>query len=414
MKSLRFLQISDLHLDSTLAGSKLNLPPTKQKTIRNDIRRVVRQLPDIVKKYSVEVVLCPGDMWEEEAVRLETAIEFFETLRSIAPIPVLIAPGNHDFYHPLSYYSQEYYERKSGKEYPSNLFVFSQPEITTLALPQLPGVEFFGSCFTAFSSVGIHPAFVARQGRPDTLKVALVHGSLLDSPLQVESKQKRDSVLTFSSRDILSSAYDYIALGHYHRYEAIEDRSKIRAAYGGIPVARGLDETRAHYVLVGEIQHGGVSAESLEPICVDERRIHDLEIFLDGQAVTAGQILTTIKRELDEADVQKNDIVYARLKGKLPASYDEVDVDTSELEKLCFHIVLDWAGVEPDYDLDAMRRDVSVEKTVLGQFIREMDRLEEAAQASADFRRVKVIQEARILGLDALHGKELCARHVAQ
>jgi len=415
LKPLRFLQFSDAHLDSSLGSSKLNLPQNKRRELRADIMKAMHRLPGLVDQYDVEVVLCPGDLWEDEAVLAETASEVFEIFASLQ-VPVIIAPGNHDFYHPLSYYSREHFSDILSRTFPDNVHVFTQAEMRALELPEWRSdVTFYGLCYTAAAQEGVHPAFAVREVDPEKINVALVHGSLIDVPVFAEDKAKRNAAQSFSTDDILASPYDYVALGHYHAYSDCRGaEGRIRAAYGGIPVARGLDETEDHFIVVGEIAKGGVAPASLELVSVDPHRIMKLEVELDPTVDNPAKIVQRIREAIKTAGAGRQDIVYAALCGEVSPSFKSYQVDERDFEKDCWHIAIDWKGVAPGYDLDALRSDVAAAKTVIGQFVARLDQLEQEAEAAGDAARAELVREARIFGLDALHGKELRLRYALE
>lgn len=406
MKPVRFLQFSDAHLGSRLGSSKLRLPRPKQAHLRRDMISALHRLPELVEKYGVDVVLCPGDLWEDESIPRELAIELFRIFAELAPRPVVIAPGNHDHYHVMSYYHAPYFRESTGEPWPSNVVVFPTERPARLTLSHWrPDVDLYGSRFERSSGTGIHPAFSVGIERPEAISIALVHGALLDTPLSLVGKGGREETPWFSRADILNSGFDYVALGHYHSFLTVEDRDgNIRAAYGGIPVARGLDEVREHYILVGTIAKGGVDPSTLVCENVDPRRIHRLEVELDPSVRTQKDVVTRIRHAMEEARVAPTDIVYAELVGRLARDFQSFDVDEREFEERCFHFVCDWERVTPDYDVEALRRDPAAQKTVLGRFVTEMDKLEDGAAATPEER--AIVQLARRLGLDALHGKE--------
>lgn len=412
MSSLRILQFSDAHLDSPLSSTKLRLPPEKRKSMRAEIMRKIRQLPDLVKSHGVDAVLCPGDLWEDEAVKMETAAELFEVFESLR-VPVVIAPGNHDYFHALSYYARGHFERKVGRPFPKNVHVFTASNIEPLTIEGWRSdVVFYGSCFTEADSVGRHPAFTGSAVDKSKINIALVHGSLIDVPLFAADLGRRDQTYSFSTKDILQSDYDYVALGHYHAYSQVEAKGgRIRAAYSGVLVSRSLDETRDHFVIIAEVEAGGVAPANWHLERVDTRRILELRVALDPEVRSVGEILRRIREAFDHEGVGREDIVYVRLQGQLATEFERYELDERELEAHCWHAVVDWSEVEPAYDLEAIRNDSASSKVLLGQFLAAMDRAEEEAQRLRDSRRLEIIREARLLGLDALHGKEIQLRY---
>lgn len=55
---------------------------------------------------NADALFCGGDLYEHEYFRPDTAEFLKATFAELAPIPVYIAPGNHDWYGPQSLYAQ--------------------------------------------------------------------------------------------------------------------------------------------------------------------------------------------------------------------------------------------------------------------------------------------------------------------
>lgn len=405
-RTLRFMQISDLHLDSSLAGGKLRLPQEKRERINHDMARALIRAVDMAREAEVDVILLPGDAWDDESVSMQTAAQFFEVLGRAAPIPVIIAPGNHDPNYIFSYYNPVYYEEQTGKTHPSNITIFNSPEITRLQLPQRPDVFFYGCCFIENRPRSSRILSGVKAGTEPGLHVLLLHGSQDDG---FAPDPEALATAPFTSAELLESGFDYSALGHYHRYSDIRDGSgSIRAAYGGIPVARGLDETGDHFILLGEIESGGVRPEALIREYVDVRQIKRLQVTVDRTVISTADVETRIAEALREAGATADDIVYVELDGYTNPNIDSFHIDPDWCSRQCFHLVVEQSGLTPDYgDLD---EESATDKHVEGRFNQRM--LQLLSEADGNPRREKLVRMARTLGLDALHGREVKPRNV--
>src|SRR5262249_19560341 len=120
----------------------------------------------------------------------------------------------------------------------------------------------------------------------DQAHVLLLHGSR-DGFLRPGKRL----TAPFNDAEILRSGFDYVALGHYHEYAAIVDENgRARAAYSGSPAALARDETGArgaiHVRLTIEPgDAAGASrllASEIEPVTLDERRLHEVTVDLTG------------------------------------------------------------------------------------------------------------------------------------
>src|SRR5690606_31149467 len=89
----------------------------------------------------------------------------------------IITPGNHDPYHVFSYHNASYYEDRTGQPHPANVHIFTTPNISSLELPSLPGVTFYGCCFTENRPRRERILQGLRPESPDHLNILLLHGS---------------------------------------------------------------------------------------------------------------------------------------------------------------------------------------------------------------------------------------------
>lgn len=405
-RTLRFMQISDLHLDSSLAGGRLGLSPEKRKRINNDIARSLVRAVDMARDAEVDVILLPGDAWDDESVSMATAAQFFEVLGRAAPIPVIITPGNHDPYYVFSYHHAAYFQDQVGKPHPDNVTIFTSPSISRLQIPRLPGVYFYGCCFTENRPRRSRILAGVNAGPEDGLHVLLLHGGQDDG---VAPNPDALATAPFTAAELLECGFDYAALGHYHRYSDIRDSDgAIRAAYGGIPVGRGLDEMGDHYVLFGEIERGGIRPDGIVREYLDVRHIKRLQVEIDRTVVSSAELETRIETALRDAGVTPDDIVYVVLNGYTHPDLGSYTIDPEWAGRQCFHLVVDQSELSPDYgELD--QESVS-DKHVEGRFNQRMLQLLE--ESGGDERRERLVRMARTIGLDALHGREVKPRNV--
>lgn len=410
MSTLKFLQLSDLHLDSSLASSRLNLPPEKRARINKDIERSLARAVEIAAERRVDVLLCPGDLWDDESISFAGAAFIFETLASLAPIPVVVAPGNHDPLHAFSYHDSQYFRAKAGHGHPKNVTIFNSPRIERRTLPSLPDVDFYGCCFEANvprsdrALAGIHPA------RTGALSVLVFHGSLDDG---LPGDADRPMTAPFSRQELLDTGFDYAALGHYHRASDILDHTgRVRGAYGGAPVPRGLDESGEWrgFLLAGEIGPGGIVPGTLERIPVASRRILRAEATVDSTIRHAAAAQQRIADALAAAGARHDDIVHIVLQGRTHPEVTRFEFDDEWMQRAAFHLSVDQSRLEPEHDIDAMLRDATAGKRIEGQFVARMKELMEQADDDPDH--LRMLREAMCLGLDALHGREVKPRHV--
>src|SRR5512144_2455633 len=100
MTPIRFIHTSDIHLDTSFAGSGLpsRLGDRKREAIRSTFKRILED----ARREGADVVMIAGDLFEQDHVTPDT-IEFLkQQFENAAPAAVFIAPGNHDPFVPQS------------------------------------------------------------------------------------------------------------------------------------------------------------------------------------------------------------------------------------------------------------------------------------------------------------------------
>ena len=90
---LKILHAADLHLDSPFEG----LPAGKAAIRRAEQRQLLSRLAELAVREDVDLVLLSGDLLDSDSSYYETGEELVRCLRQM-PMPVFIAPGNHDPY----------------------------------------------------------------------------------------------------------------------------------------------------------------------------------------------------------------------------------------------------------------------------------------------------------------------------
>lgn len=372
---MKLLHASDFHLDSPLTG----LPPDKSARRRGELREVPARLAKLAGEEGADLVLLSGDLLDGERVYPETVRALAQALGDMA-VPVFIAPGNHDYYHPKSPYALT--------AWPDNVHIFTQPGLEAIELPGLNCVV-HGCAFTApHREDDPLSGFAA----PDDGKLHLlcVHGEVglagSYGPIDPKSLEK--------------SGAAYAALGHIHA--GMSGRAgKTLWAYPGCPEGRGFDELGPKGALIvtfgGSAQLGisspdgpafapidlGVqsAAARFVPVCRRQYRI---------EAVNVDSFTDTLPQG------ESPDLVRLLLTGESRFVPDLAAL-TAQAAPHFFHVELRDRTTLPT-DLWAR----AGEDTLTGLFLREMKARLEGAE---DGERDKLLLAARF-GLAALEGGE--------
>lgn len=405
MASLKFLQLSDLHLDSSLATGGLGLSLEQIRIRQGEIRSILPRACNLARERQVDLVLLPGDLFDEEAVKIDTVNFLIENLKGLAPIPVLIAPGNHDFHSLGSPYNDELLEARKQPPWPPNVHIFRSSAWEIWRGPETLPVAVTGMAHAA--GAAIQERLLAGEVPLDesaTFRFLLFHGSRDNTDLP----RRKLRTLPFSDAELAEKGFDYAAIGHYHRQAIIESHDgRVIGGYSGVPAGRGLDETGAKSVLIGQVEKDGPSAVPeirLESVGLDPRRIHTIDVPCTN-LTHQDAILQRADELLSLKETGPDDMVVLRFEGRVAPGID-LRLPEGFLAGRFFHTVLDTSRLRPAYDLERYKRENL--KTTEARFAREMIKRMEQADDPAERRRV---ENALYYGLDALIQKEVLPRY---
>lgn len=214
---IKILHSADLHLGGAFRG----LVPEKAADLRREQLSMPRRLAELAAQERVDLVLLAGDLFESPQADPDSTEALLSALQEI-PCPVLISPGNHDYY---TWDSPYYY----GK-FPENVHIFTEPRITSLAFPDL-NCRIYGAGYRSMDCPPLLPGFQA-EGE-EAYQILLLHGEITGA----------DSAYAPMTRgQLAASGLHYAALGHIHKGDSLRIGQTL-CAWPGCPMGRGFDET---------------------------------------------------------------------------------------------------------------------------------------------------------------------------
>ena len=210
------LHTGDLHLPGSFEETDL----VKTKSYKSPFK-ALEALVDKANLLKVDLVLFAGDLFDtyhpsEEVVSF--VLSQFERLTSMA----VLIPGNHDCLGPTQTYLQP-----AWREPDKGLYTITDTEGELFKVPGLPVVIW------ARPMVEHTPDYQPLDGMPirngGNWNIVLAHGFFYD-----EGKSGfRSSPI--HAHQIRESGWDYIALGHLHRFVDVS-QGEVKAAYAGSPI----------------------------------------------------------------------------------------------------------------------------------------------------------------------------------
>ena len=407
MPSIRFLQLSDLHLDSSLQASRLAMPQDRVRTRQAELRQILPRACALVRERKLDLVLLPGDLFDDEAVTQDTINFVIDHLGALAPVPVVISPGNHDFYSLGSPYNDDLLLARKQRPWPDNVHIFKDGRWSTIGLTgPAAGARITGlaHCANALLSERLLALPIERPPREseDQIDLLIFHGSRDNA--RIPGRKIR--TLPFADTELASHGFDYAAIGHYHDQASILDREgRIIGAYAGCPAGRGLDEEGEKFVLVGDVtRQNGLTSVTLEKVRLDPRAVRRIDVHCTG--VTHREaLIRRIEESLTMTELSFSDMLHIRLLGRIAPGIDP-NIPEGLFEDRFFHVSFDLTMLKPDYNLERYREERL--KTTEARFARQMlARID----AEPDPARRRLLENALYYGLDALIQKEVRPRY---
>ncbi|MFQ5627310.1 MAG: exonuclease SbcCD subunit D [bacterium] len=371
---MKILHFSDLHLDMAFTGS--GMPLEIARGCRMRLRKTLHHILDLAVEKKVDVVTVGGDLFEGDRVSRDTIQFLTGCFEQLAPIPVLIAPGNHDYYSPVSPYSRH--------TWPENVTLFGKP------IPE--SFEFSGE--VTFWGIGHHSPserknFIENFKVPqdDKLHILLMHGSEIGKYVE-----NRAAHAPFNLRDIEEAGFGFGLLGHYHSARILEIDRPI-AVYPGSPQQLGFGDDGERGVAILTVQRDFIECECID---IATQAFISLEFSPKKSTDThnlAEEIVTTAGKRTAEANFLR-----LRLSG-IQGSGLHIDIDYLKDFLLNYfeHVSIDNAMRS-----SANIEELSQEPTVRGAFVRQLQQM-----LSDNREDQELIRQALKYGLHAFEGEDL-------
>ena len=217
----------------------------------NAAQRALSAVVDGVHALDADILMIAGDVFDNARIS-DDELEFFIGEMGRAIVPAIILPGNHDLYDSVSLY-----RRGPFSNTPDNLHIINGTLGQTLSFPELT-LDVWGRAMDSHT-----PWFRPLAGIPSERNshwlVGIAHGHF-HFP---DDTEERSSPIR--PHEIAESACDYIALGHWERFEDVS-QDGVTAFYSGSPMGAAgarnevvvnvvdCDPTRAVRVSVSQVR----------------------------------------------------------------------------------------------------------------------------------------------------------------
>jgi DNA repair protein SbcD/Mre11 len=376
------LHFADLHLDAAFTGSRL--PALLARRCREQLRQTLRRIIELAKARGADAVTVAGDLFEHARLSPDTAAFLAGELARLAPIPVFIAPGNHDAADAASLYQRGHW--------PENVNIFISNRLTERPLAK---------GFSLWSAGHLSPSerqnflqnfqLPAPTGSP-RFPILLLHATLLSS-----SSPNGSTHAPLTLEDIRRAGFPLALLGHYHTPQ-IARANDTMAIYPGSPEPLGFDEPGQHGVAWIQLENN--QPPQVEMIPLAELHFETFDVAVDDCAHR--------DQLVDKIIALKNarDFVRLRLLGQAqPSLFLDLPVIAHRVQSHFAFVRLENL-TRPSDDLQQLAQ----EPTVRGAFVREMLAAIEREGANAAPQNQQRYTDALIYGLQAFNQEEIALR----
>jgi DNA repair exonuclease SbcCD nuclease subunit len=359
---MKLLHFADLHLDTAFGWAPAPVASEQRQAIRATLRRIC----EVAQDEGVDALTCAGDLYEQERYTADTAEFLASTFAELHPLPVLLAPGNHDWLGPSSIYATA--------RWSPNVHIFASDCLEPFELRS--GVVIWGAAHRAPANTDdfLHDF----NARSSGLNLGLFHASERSSFLQEPAGKEPHAA--FSAYEITAAGLAHALLGHIHTPVDGADYT-----YPGNPEPLSFGEYGERGAVLLDFAQDGVFTR--RRIRVAQSALEVVDVDVSG-STSSQDVCDRIAETLGV----RTGIVRVYLRGEVEPSLSlDVEVLRYATKDVKF-AQFDTHEMRTAYNLDA----IGAEKTVRGQFVCDVI---EAALDEAERQRVLVT------GLRALAGR---------
>ena len=253
---MKILHSADWHLDAPMTGHT----PELAQQLRRELRKIPEKVTRLAIAEGCDLLILAGDLFDGKVSR-ETLVEVRTALEKVK-IPVIIAPGNHDFCSADSVYLTE--------EWPGNVHIFTKPTLESIVLEDLD-CRIYGAGYESMDCPGLLKDFHIEGS--EKWHIGILHG---------ETDTVTSHYCPISKLQIRESGLHYLALGHIHKGGSLRAGDTL-CAWPGCPMGRGFDELGPKGVIVAEFS----DTVSASFITLDTPRFFDEEAEVGADPMDA-------------------------------------------------------------------------------------------------------------------------------
>ncbi len=349
---IKIVHCADLHIGASFSY----LPSSLASVRREEVKEGLLNIVNFSKEKKVDALLICGDLFDTPKPTKSDSDFVRNLLSSLAPVPVFVICGNHDYMCADCIFSKTDYFSDNVHIFPIFDHSFEIVEKNTVI---------YGK---SYSSSVTEPTFNECRFDEEKINIICLHGDTIPS----------SDYNSISEKTLSSMPVQYAAFGHIHNGEIFEI-GNIKCAYSGTSEPHSFGDDKNSGFIYAEIDKDEVT---ISPVSFSKRHYHNIEYDISGQE--NGDIIAGILNFLNEKDLYRITLV-----GEYT---DEINVPfiKGELSDKAFFVDI-FDNSSPAYDFDLIEK----EESLRGEFLRELRKISESEE--------EFILAAKV-GLDALSG----------
>ena len=367
--TFKILHFSDLHLDTSFAGQGFPLEYGVER--RLDLRAGLTRILARARELKVDAITIGGDLYDEEYLLPETANFLQQQFALLAPIRVIIAPGEKD-----PYTSDSPYARLNWSE---NVDIFYQRKLASLELSA--DIHLWGACNPQSYDKNFFGDFKPANG----INLLLLH---------VPQKTISNNIDTINQQGVVNSGFNIALLGGEHIVDVGPSSSPV-CIYPGTPEPLNqFEENGLHRFVLIEVNDQKVNTHSYEI-----RQWHYSIVQIDvskfsSNMEAAGQINNLLEKETKRAP---RSAITIEFRGR-----PQFDLNLSSLRDLIQSNT--FFRFESHIDIGYNLEQLANEQTVRGLLVQHfLERIKKATNESERNRELTALN----IALQALEGKQV-------
>lgn len=333
---IKFIHTGDLHLG--LKFQKVSFQKDKAMERRRELWSTFERIVKYAKDNKVDFLLIAGDLFEESYFTMADITRVRDTFREAKDVNIIISAGNHDYIGIRSLYDKV--------EWTNNVTIFNKEKIQRKEFEELNTVIYGYSWDTM--EIRENNLFDGLKVDSTKKNILVLHGELGNN----------SSYLPLNIDELSNLNMDYIALGHIHKPQIINER----IAYCGCPEPLDFGETGDRGIIQGTIEY---NKTEFEFIPFSKRKFIEVDVLINESMG-----YPDIMRQIRSIDIGNKmmDFYRINLNGFIQSNISIQNLD-KDLNDDFYHIEI-INNTILDYDLEQLEEENK--ENIIGQFIMAM------------------------------------------